>query len=139
VILLDTHIWVWWVHGDTHLSKGHIDHLKRHEEKGLGISVMTCREVAKLFEYNRLSLPCPIADWFEMALNYPGITLLELTPRIAIESTQLPGSFHRDPVDQIIVATARVNNLPILTADTRILKYSHVQNKLNSLNAFRAI
>jgi PIN domain nuclease of toxin-antitoxin system len=44
------------------------------------------------------------AQWIEQALAYPGIRLLYLTPRMAIESTQLPGSFHRDPADQIIVA-----------------------------------
>jgi PIN domain nuclease of toxin-antitoxin system len=58
----------------------------------------------------------------EQALGYPGIQLLEFTPRIAIES-----EFHRDPADQIIVATARVHNLPLLTLDAQILKYPHVK------------
>jgi PIN domain nuclease of toxin-antitoxin system len=53
--------------------------------------------------------------------------LIELTPRIAIESTKLPGTFHRDPADQIIVATARVYDIPLLTADSRILQYPHVR------------
>jgi PIN domain nuclease of toxin-antitoxin system len=44
----------------------------------------------------------------EQAMAYPGVQLLELTPQIAIESTKSPGSLHRDPADQIIVATARV-------------------------------
>ncbi len=83
--------------------------------------------MAKLVEYNRLLLPCPVADWLEQTLNYPGITPFELTPTIAVESTQLPGRFHRDPADQIIVATARVYDLPLLTADLRILEYPHVR------------
>lgn len=62
--------------------------------------------MAKLVEYNRLILPCSVAEWMKQALAYPGMQLLPLTPRIAVESTQLPGSFHRDPADQIIVATA---------------------------------
>jgi len=127
VILLDTHIWIWWVHGDTHLSQEHVKQIERHEEEGLGISVISYWEAAKLVEYNRLSLPCPVTDWFEQALNYPGITPFELTSRIAIESTQLPGKFHSDPADQVIVATARVYNLPLLTTDSRILEYPHVQ------------
>jgi PIN domain nuclease of toxin-antitoxin system len=53
--------------------------------------------------------------------------LLPLTPRIAVESTQLPGSFHRDPADQIIVATARVYDCSLLTADGKILDYPHVK------------
>jgi PIN domain nuclease of toxin-antitoxin system len=56
-----------------------------------------------LVEYNRLILPLPVGDWMKQALSYPGIRLLELTPEIAIESTQLPQPFHKDPADQMIV------------------------------------
>ena len=63
----------------------------------------------------------------EQALAYPGMQLLELTPQIVIASTKLPGSFHRDPADQIIVATARVYDISLLTADSRILQYPHVR------------
>lgn len=62
----------------------------------------------------------------DTALAYPGIQLVEFTPAIAIESTQLPGEFHRDPADQIIVATARILECPLLTVDDKILKYPHV-------------
>ena len=127
MIVLDTHIWVWWIHGTSELSDQQRELIQENEELGLGISVISCWEVAKLVEYHRLTLPCRIADWFEQALAYPGIELLNLTPRIAIESTQLPGTFHRDPADQIIVATARVSGCPLLTLDSRILSYAHVQ------------
>jgi PIN domain nuclease of toxin-antitoxin system len=63
----------------------------------------------------------------EQALLYPGVQLVALTPRIAIESTKLPGSFHRDPADQIIVATARIHDIPLLTVDSRVLQYPHVR------------
>ena len=62
---------------------------------------------------------------FEQALSYPAIQLLDLTPEIAIASTQLVG-FHRDPSDQIITATAKVYDCPLVTADTKILSYSVV-------------
>ena len=62
-----------------------------------------------------------------MALRYPGIRLLDLTPAIAVGSTQLPGSFHRDPADQIIVATARALGIELVTVDERILRYTHVR------------
>jgi hypothetical protein len=58
--------------------------------------------VAKLVERRRLELPHPLAEWIALALAYPGVRLLELTPAIAIESTRLPGDFHRDPADQIL-------------------------------------
>ena len=71
--------------------------------------------------------PIPTADWFIIALAYPGITLLPLTPQIAVESTRLPDKFHKDPADQIIVATARIYNYPLVTYDAKILNYKHVK------------
>jgi len=79
--------------------------------------------VAKLVEYSRLTLPCPVPEWFEQALSYPGIQLLDLTPQIAYESTRLPEGFHRDPADQIVVATARIQGISLLTLDAKILSY----------------
>jgi PIN domain nuclease of toxin-antitoxin system len=127
MIVLDTHIWVWWIHDDPQLTQQQKAWIQEHEDQGLGVSAISCWEVAKLVEYHRLTLSCPIAEWFDQALAYPGIQLLNLTPRIAVESTQLPGTFHRDPADQIIVATARVYDRPLLTADDKILRYPHVK------------
>jgi len=127
MIVLDTHIWVWWVHGDAQLSDKQARLLQENESTGLGVSVISCWEVAKLVERGRLILPCTAADWFDQALAYPGMHLLDLTPLIALESTQLPPGFHRDPADQLIVATARILDAPLLTADRRILNYPHVK------------
>jgi PIN domain nuclease of toxin-antitoxin system len=73
-----------------------------------------------------LTLPIPITEWFGRALAYPGVRLLALTPEIVIESTQLPAPFHKDPADQIIVATARVYSCPLVSLDRKIQTYSHV-------------
>jgi PIN domain nuclease of toxin-antitoxin system len=126
MIILDTHIWVWWVDGSSQLTVKQQGWLQQYQTQEMGVSVISCWEVAKLVEYNKLVFQCPVDEWIEQALAYPGIRLLELTPRIAIESTQLPGQFHRDPADQIIVATARVWDCPLLTADSKILGYPHV-------------
>jgi PIN domain nuclease of toxin-antitoxin system len=126
MILLDTHIWIWWVHKEARLTEQHIGWLQENEPHGLGVSVISCWEVAKLVERNRLTLPCPVAEWFDVALTYPGVQLVSLTPGIALESTQLPDGSLRDPADQIIVATARVYGCPLLTVDARILSYPHV-------------
>ena len=132
MIVLDTHIWIWWVHGDDKLSSAHKAYIQAHEAAGLGISAISCWEVAKLVEYGRLNLPIPVRQWLDQALAYPGMRLLELTSGIAVESTQLPGTFHRDPADQIIVATARVYACPLVTIDGKILAYQHVQVALRS-------
>ena len=127
MIVLDTHTWVWWVHNDARLTDQYREIIQNHEDEELGVSVFSCWEVAKLVELKRLILHCPIDEWLDTALNYPGIQLLELTPEIVVESTQLPGEFHRDPADQIIVATARIHDCPLLTVDDKILKYPHVK------------
>ena len=132
MIVLDTHIWIWWVHGDAQLPEEYQQYIQKQESQGLGISAISCWEVAKLVERGRLNLPCSVEEWFAQALGYPGMQLLELTPRICVESTQLPGDFHRDPADQIIVATARVYGCPLVTMDSKILNYFHVQKQPKS-------
>jgi len=126
VIVLDTHIWVWWVHGDSRLSSSHAKLIENNEDGEIGICTISLWEVAKLVELGRLVLPVALDQWFTDAVTYPGVTLVDLTPGIAIESTQLPDSFHRDPADQIIVATSRVLGCHLLTADQRIRDYAHV-------------
>ena len=127
MIVLDTHIWVWWVNGSAELTAGQRQALQAHSGAGLGVSIISCWEVAKLVERGRLQLTLPVERWLERALALPGVRLLELTPRIVVESTQLPGEFHRDPADQLIVATARIYDVPLLTADGKVLAYPHVQ------------
>jgi PIN domain nuclease of toxin-antitoxin system len=126
MIILDTHVWVWWVHGDEKITSTQTKIIKANETDIIGVSAISAWEIAKLVEYNRLELPCPLQEWFYEALSYPGIRLIELTPEIAIESTKLPGEFHRDPADQIIVATARLYDSSLITSDTKIPKYPYV-------------
>ena len=127
MILLDTHAWVWWVHGARELPSGLHALIESHVAQGLGVSEISCWEIAKLVQLERLVLPFPVSRWMGLALAYPGIRLLPLTPEISVASTQLPGSFHRDPADQIIVATSRVLGFPLVTVDKRILAYEHVE------------
>lgn len=74
-----------------------------------------------------MKLPRPLEEWVDLALGYPGVRPIELTPEIAIASTRLPGKFHRDPTDQIIVATARVHGFPLVTVDEKNLDYERVE------------
>ena len=128
MIVLDTHIWIWWVHGSSELTATQRTLIDAAQETGIAVSAISCWEIAKLVERNRLSLPCPMLDWLLQALAYPGIQLIELSPRICVESAALPGSFHKDPADQIIVATARILDAPIVTVDDKILSYSHARH-----------
>lgn len=127
MIVLDTHIWVWWVSQQRQLTAELQQKIENYQTTGLGISIISCWEVAKLVELGKLQLTIPTVDWLSQAIGYPGVRLLDLTMPIIVESTQLPGDFHRDPADQIIVATARIYNAPLLTLDHKILNYPHIQ------------
>jgi PIN domain nuclease of toxin-antitoxin system len=127
VIVLDTHVWVWWVHATSQLTPANLQTLDAAAPEGLGVSIISCWEVAKLVEYGRLRLPSDVEQWLQQALGYPGVQLLDLTPRIVVESTHLPAPFHRDPADQLIVATARVHGVRVASADSKVLEYPHVE------------
>ncbi|MGB3191118.1 MAG: type II toxin-antitoxin system VapC family toxin [Limnoraphis sp.] len=122
MIILDTHIWIWWVDENPKLSSQNREIIQSNQASGLGISIISCWEVAKLVEKNRLAFECSVEEWLELALKYPGIQLLELTLPIILESTRLSG-FHSDPADQIIVATAKIYSSLLITQDEKILNY----------------
>jgi PIN domain nuclease of toxin-antitoxin system len=116
MILLDTHIFIWWIDNSPRLSQSHRQIIQEQQENGLGISIYSCWEIAKLVEYGKLELKFSIEDWLEIALSHPNLQSIDLTIPIIIKSTQLPG-FHKDPADQIIVATSIILGIPLLTAD----------------------
>ena len=80
-----------------------------------------------LVALGRLKLRTPVREWVTEALCYPGVQLLELTPEIAIASTELPSPFHRDPADRFLVATARAYGNRLVTSDRKIVEYEHVE------------
>lgn len=126
MILLDTHIWVWWMDDPDQLPSEYQEYLAFRQHGEMAISVISCWEVAKLVEHGRLMLNVPVADWISYALSW-SVTCLPLTPDIAVRSTQLPGTFHKDPADQLIVATAMELGCPLVTMDQRIKHYSHIK------------
>ena len=122
--LLDTHVVLWWLTDDRKLSKGHAKLLERSERSGtaVGLSALSLWEIAKLVERGRLELTQSLDESLEQLETSEFITILPLTGRVAIESTRLGARFHSDPIDQIIVATARCHGLTLLTVDERIIE-----------------
>ncbi|MFZ2087608.1 MAG: type II toxin-antitoxin system VapC family toxin [Desulfobaccales bacterium] len=123
-VLLDTHIWIW-------LSIGDMESLSEMAQKTIAgrtrwISAISCWELAKLVEKGRLGFTIPTLTWIRRALNENQIRIADLTPEIAVASSELQG-FHPDPADQIIVATARVLGMPLVTADQRIIGFKGVE------------
>lgn len=126
MIILDTHIWIWWADNNPRLTQQHRQWIQQYQSQGLGVSIISCWEVAKLVENDKLAMSIAVDEWLTAALAYPGVQLLNLTIPIIVESTKLTG-FHRDPADQLIVATAKIYGCPLLTADAKILVYPDVQ------------
>ena len=126
MILLDTHIWVWWTHGVDRLSDAQKRIVEANEIDTIGVSAISCWEIAKLVERGRLDLDCDLDEWFAKAMSYDGVRLLELTPQIAALSTRLPQPFHNDPADQVIVATAMIHRCRLVTSDQKLIAYAHV-------------
>lgn len=125
MILLDTHIWVWWMDDPNRMPNEYQEYIAFRSAGELAVSVISCWEVAKLVELNRLQLTVPVNDWIAYALSW-SVTCIPLTPEMAITSTRLPGTFHKDPADQMIVATAMELGCPLVTMDQRIRQYPHV-------------
>jgi len=77
--------------------------------------------------FYELQLDRPLDDWLDAALAPEGLQVIELSRPILVDSCRLPGPFHGDPADQLIVATARRRGMPLVTADSRIREYGHVK------------
>ncbi len=124
-LLLDTHIWLWVVAGSDELSAEARRTIGRAVGAGmLRIAAISLWEIALLASRGRIVLGKPIGLWLDEALADPGPAIEPLTPRIAIESYELPERFHGDPADRMIVATARVTGATLMTRDRRILDYA---------------
>jgi PIN domain nuclease of toxin-antitoxin system len=126
-LVLDTCTWLWYCSEPEKPSDPTSEAIGREKQRdGLVLSVISCWEIAKLVKKRKLSFTISCKHWIERALEAPGITLYPLTAEICVESSELPGRFHADPADQIIVATARSLSCAVVTKDRRILSYAHV-------------
>jgi PIN domain nuclease of toxin-antitoxin system len=126
-VLLDTCAWIWLASDRQRLSAAAMEVVAgARKDGGVGVSVISCWEVAKLVEKGRLAFRIPVRDWIHRALRLDGLALLDLIPDVCVGSTELPGTFHGDPADQILVATARHLGAVLVTPDRAIREYPHV-------------
>ncbi len=124
-MVLDTHAFVWVMEGDRKLGPGaRRAVLKASADNGVAISAITPWEIAMLENKGRLRLAREVGEWIRDALRTPAVRLLPISPEIAVDSVRLPGAFHPDPADRLIVATARQWSAPLMTADKDILDYA---------------
>jgi PIN domain nuclease of toxin-antitoxin system len=137
VILLDTHVLIWWADGDQQrLSQEARAAIEAQVESagrpvgspGLMVSAISCWEVAMLVSRGRLALSLEVEHWLAVLASHPAIKLLPLDPAVAVAATRLPEPFHADPADRFLVAQARALGVPLLSADSKIRSYGHVRS-----------
>jgi PIN domain nuclease of toxin-antitoxin system len=127
MIVLDTHVWLWWLHTPSELSPMALERIQREQSSGaLVLSTISVWEVAVKVQLGKLVLPMDIHQWYELAKSYPATRIEPLSPLDAIASTQLPGDLPKDPADRMIIALARRLTAPLVTCDRKILAYPHV-------------
>lgn len=125
-LLLDTHIWVWYVEGARDRFARRIEPLVEAavDRRELLVSAISLWEIAQLEARGRLELSQDVRAWMARALAFPGVRLKALSPAVAIDSTRLPGTPHGDPADRMLMATARQTGATLVTCDLQILAYS---------------
>lgn len=90
------------------------------------VSAVTAAELACLQERDRIELSNHWKPWFRKAVEVNGWEVLPVEWEVMEEAYSLPGDFHADPADRMIVATARFYRYSVLTTDSKILRYPHV-------------
>ena len=137
MILLDTHVLIWWANGDRQrLSATAVAAIDAAIESagqpggspGLLVSAISCWEVAMLVNRGRLALSLDVERWLALLASHPAVRLLALDPTVAVAATRLPEPFHADPADRLLVAQARELGIPLLSADSKIRSYGPVRS-----------
>ncbi len=123
-LLLDTHIWVWSQMEPQHLSRRVARELQSPENE-LWLSPISIWELLVLCGKGRIVLDEDVAAWIAKAMHALPLRDAPVTHEIALE-TRRTGLSHRDPADQFLVATARVFELALVTADDRLIRARNI-------------
>ena len=126
MILLDTHVWVWWVQGDTRLHQSVVEFLDGLPAKSVAVSAISFWEIALLSRRGRINLPDAPDVWLEIAATDPRLDVLSVTPEVAVCAAMLPEN-HKDPADRILIAHAIIGGHTLITEDAAIHSYENVR------------
>ena len=124
-LVLDTHALLWHASESEHLSEAARNAISSVEV--LAVSAISAWEIGMLISKGRLSLSYDVTAWIGLAGRLPKIRWVDIGPELAVLSTRLPGTFHGDPADRLITATAISLGATLVTTDDRIRKYRHVR------------
>ena len=124
-LLLDTHVWFWALESPNELGPRCRAELES-ANNALSVATISVVEFGQLQTVGRLAFKGTLESWLRRGMQDLDLRALDLTPPIALLAYALPGVFHKDPADRILVATAVHHGYRMVTADERILAYPHV-------------
>lgn len=128
MIVLDTHVWLWWLSNPEMLSQQANDAVQLAvDENNICISSISAWEISMLVNKGRLELSIEVRDWIRKTEALPFVNFIPVDNTIAMRSVALPGSFHGDPADRIIVATAMTNGARLVSKDSKLQDYPHIE------------
>lgn len=135
--LLDTHIWIWFLDGaEDRLTPDTVTLLRRCVRgEGLCVSDISVWETGTKVAKGRLSLSPNVAAWLARAERRPGFSFVPLDRQLLLASTQLPGTVHGDPADRMLIATAALTGMPLVTADRHIVDYAATEGGFSACDA----
>lgn len=138
-MLLDTHVWVWAVSDDARLGPRTRRQLQKASARpgALAIATMSIFEVAALHVAARLRLALPVERWIQEAIERPALRVFDLDQLAAADAGLIPASALADPIDRCLVAVARIEDRPLVTADRQILDYAARTRLLSVVDASR--
>lgn len=129
MIVLDTHALLWWASGEREALSAAAARAIDAELAGgqIMVSSISAWELAMLVDRGRVALSMDIEEWLSVVSQVEAVSFVPVDNEIGVKSVALPGAFHKDPADRIIVATARKLAAPLVTADEEIRRYPHVR------------
>ena len=129
MIVLDTHTLIWWVSSKEKLSKpAHqaIEQELKNKDGQILVSSITAWEISLLVEKGRITLTMDLDEWLRTISDIENLHFIPIDNEVAVQSVRLPGDFHPDPADRMITALARHYSAPLVTSDSKIQNYKHV-------------
>lgn len=128
MLLLDTHICLWWINGTPgKLPRRLIERIENAES--VAFSAISCFEIEWLARHGRIELEISLDEWFSSVFSETGIICMPVTAEIARLAASLP-EHHKDPQDRLIIATAIIHNSPVISADTQFSSYEEIRQLL---------
>jgi PIN domain nuclease of toxin-antitoxin system len=128
MIVLDTHIWIWYINQNFDLLPSHwVEQIR--QANTIGVAAISCYEITLAYNKGRLTIGVPVQEWLTTSLTASGIKLLPLTPEIACRAVDL-SKIHKDPFDRLIIATALEYGAQLASVDRLFPSYPELANTL---------